>query len=210
MAGPSADDAPAPYGALIRDALALLVLSGLIFFFACDGFTAWDGRVVSYKPVDGPQVPVLIMEDGGERFTRWPTELVQSLELPADREMLPPLGPYDDMPLTHKDRFDLSFTVGDKVVGTTSSGLLAMSAMLFFIGLALRNMVVGGSPFEIRAKRMTLPEPLSPAGQPALDPYKHHTSENFAPPEAKQAEKPKKGRAYTFPTPKGKNRGGRR
>ena len=163
---------------VLHAALALLP-AALVLLWTCDFFTAWDGRAVSLRPVDGDRAPltrtVLIVEPGPEGARdrklerQWPSALVQELGLPIDALALGPTEIPAERPTTHKARWTLSYEVqatdGARTVPTTTPQALGV-ALLVWLGLvALRNMVVGGTPWNIEPRERYAVPVADKAGQ---------------------------------------------
>lgn len=129
----------------------LLVFSGF--------FTSWKGQVVSVRDPD-PELTsalVLVLAADGSTFEQaWPREAIDGLDLLVDARGLPPVEIPPDLASTRKEPFTLSFTIepaggGRRIVPTTGTGPLGVSLLIFLLGIALRNMLVAGSPLSLAA-----------------------------------------------------------
>lgn len=141
--------------ALLRDALLLLPLAAAVFLVGADFVRAYEGSVVSVAPARGESADVRQVRlaiDGGVRQRWWPADAVAGLGLPEDPNPAAPLIVPEGRPTIRKDRWTLVATVhtadGDRVVPTTSRGLLGLAVGAWLTGLAIRNMVVGGAPWR--------------------------------------------------------------
>ena len=82
----------------------------------------------------------------------------------------PPSRSPSPRPLTRKSRFSLHYLVqlpdgGFRVVPTTSPWGLAAGLLVLLLGVAVRNMVVAGSPFAVLPRPAYLPKAQAPSGQ---------------------------------------------
>jgi len=155
--------------------LAALPFVVLAFLVSCDFFGAFHGKAVSTRPPrsDNPaSYTVLIANDDGTRVEReWPADLVRGLALPVDALAIPPAEISDLRPLTVKSRYTLQFGVKahDATtwtdVPTTSPRGIGAALLTLLVLVAVRNMVVAGSPFAIEPRPAFLPKAQPPSGQ---------------------------------------------
>ena len=170
---------PAWRGTLRFGALLAVVCAG-VFLVAAGFLASWDGSAVSLRAWPGDEEPdhyrVLIVEPDGRSLERdWPADVVRGLGLPVQSRAIPPARVPKGRPHTWKERFRLHFFVQQPdgehlVVPTPSPASLAIALFAYVALFALRNMYVSGSPVSITPRRMVLPAPLAPVGQPASKP----------------------------------------
>ncbi|MCB9699773.1 MAG: hypothetical protein H6738_23505 [Alphaproteobacteria bacterium] len=158
--------------AFLRDALLLLPVAGGVFLVGADFFRAYDGTLVSVAPPRGDddvrQVRLLIDDRVRQRW--WSADAVDGLDLPVDPNAAAPVAVPAGRPSVHKDRFTLVVTAsapdGDRIVPTTTRGLLGLALGAWLSALAVRNMVVGGAPWRVAppqdAARTITAEPMVP------------------------------------------------
>ena len=154
---------------------AMVPVTVLVFLYASDFLGSWDGRVVSLRPPerDNPaSYQVLIVEPDGTRLERaWRADLVRTLGLPADPLAIPPDTIPKERPSTRKSAYSLYFELQEQndgawtVVPTTSPSSFGVAMLVFLAGIAVRNMIVAGSPFSIEPQGLTLPKAQAPSGQ---------------------------------------------
>lgn len=148
-------------------------LAILLFLFSSAFFTSWDGHVISRRPSPegATAVEVLIVTDQHDSLvTDWPLDLVTELDLPADPYLIAPPRVAEDAIATAKSAFSLSYTVtttdGERVLPTTSPRALYLAVLAWLLGLAVRNMVVSGSPLVLERRETHLPESMPASGAP--------------------------------------------
>jgi len=151
-----------------------LPLAVVVLLWASDLFSAWDGRVVSVRPIppDARVATVLIVDADGEAFERrWPAPLVRKLGLRVDELAIAPSTVPSEAPVTRKSRFSLNYIVdtpdGFTAEPTTTPQSVALALVALILAVALRNMVVAGAPWAIEPRRAYLPVALAPSGQAA-------------------------------------------
>ncbi len=159
---------------LLRYVLVATPLAILAFLLLSDVHRAWDGHVVSIRPVpEGGSVTrtVLIVDDdrhGTEAV--WPTEFVEGLPVQVDPTATPPLTIPDDAARTQKPRWSLWFTVqpnggSARAIPTYSARTLSVALLLWMVGLAIHNMLRSGSPFSWVRGDLSLPASQPTTGQ---------------------------------------------
>ncbi len=177
---------PPAWRSFLLALLALLPVAMLVFLWDCSFFVAWNGQAVSVAPTrsEAPASYVVRIREGEGRDVRtvnWDAAVVQQLSLPVDSvEMAPILLP-ETAPETEKGRFSLSYRVqlgqGTEQarwidVPTTSPRSVGIAALVFLLLVAVRNMVVSGSPVAlvpVKAKNSTAAPPNS-SGNPSPPP----------------------------------------
>lgn len=145
--------------ALIATPIALL-----IFLITGDFFASWDGQVASFKPsrVEDPAVfQVLIVEEDGTAVEKaWPAPLVRELDVTPNALAIVPKSIPEDAPTTAKLGFSFNYkvTIPAKAEGekdksslhtTISQYSVGVSVIALLLMVALRNMIVAGSPFAL-------------------------------------------------------------
>lgn len=156
----------------------LLFLSGaslgsaLIFLYASDLFSRWDGPVslVPSREEEASYQTVRIVSDDRVIQRSWRTSLVESLSL---REASSG-GESSGAAMTKKSRYTLHALVKAAdpaadwvVVPTTSPTALGLGLLTFAGLLALRNMTVSGVPWRLSPAERYRPVKLTPSGQAA-------------------------------------------
>ncbi len=145
-----------------------------VFLLFSDFFSSWDGHAVSVRPTvdESPEAyTVLIAQADGETIERvWPAALVQGLALPMDPFAIPPSPIPEARPATKKRAMTLHHLIKRQggewdSVPTTSPSSLGLGLLALLIGIALRNMVVAGSPFSIEPREALLPRAQAASGQ---------------------------------------------
>ncbi len=161
-----------PVRSLLGFALWGTPLSALAFLAVAQFFTSWSGHVVSAWPApEDAQVQrvLLVDEDRDEHALAWPAELVRELDLPLDASGIAPVTLPEGAHHTVKSPFRLYFSVesgdGHETVYTSSPRALGVGLMVWFLALAIRNMVVAGSPLQLTPRPTRLPQGLPAAGQ---------------------------------------------
>ena len=148
----------------------------LSFLVAADFFGSWNGHVVSKFPATSENPSsyrVLIVEQNGrDRLERsWPAGLVGPLGLPVDAYGIPPDEIPEERPRTRKSPYALHFLlqIGEewRTVPTTTPSSLGVAFLVLVLGIAVRNMIVAGSPFSLEPQGLTLPKGQVPSGQAA-------------------------------------------
>ncbi|MBX2797195.1 MAG: hypothetical protein KTR31_05990 [Myxococcales bacterium] len=147
----------------------------LAFLVASDFFASWDGQAVSVRPAtsDNPSsFSVLIAQESGDHIERtWPAKRVRDLGLPVDALAIPPADIPDTRPRTKKSAYAMHYLLQMpdeewEVVPTTSPGSFGVGLLTLLIGIAVRNMVVAGSPFALSGSGLALPKAQAASGQP--------------------------------------------
>jgi hypothetical protein len=142
---------------LLRDGLGVTLLAALFFLWVSSFFTAWNGRAVSVRTpseTEPTAYTVLVVQDGGgEIEVDWGAEVVEGRELPFNDRGVPPADIPETAPSTRKSAFQLVYYVENAegrndVLATTSPRGLGLTALVWVLLLALRNMLVSGSPFD--------------------------------------------------------------
>lgn len=147
----------------------------LVFLGACEFFTSWNGQAVSVRPSASPApkvYEVLIAGKGRSLERTWPAAVVDELNLPFDSLAVPPVPIPPERPHTSKMRYSLHFLVegsdGEfEQVPTTSPRSLALSLVLFLLGVGIRNMTVSGSPWSLEPRGVLLPKAQAAPGSVA-------------------------------------------
>lgn len=156
--------------------VALIPVTVLAFLIASDFFVSWNGTAVSVLPseeVNPERYQVLIVESDRSTLRQvWSAALVEPLGLPVDPYGIPPDDIPDDRPRTTKSAYALHFLLQQangewQTVPTTSPASLGVGFLVFVLGIALRNMIVAGSPFSLEPRGLTLPKAQTPTGQVA-------------------------------------------
>lgn len=159
---------------LLRYVLVATPLAVLVFLGASDIHRAWDGHVVSHRPVPeqgSATRTVLIVNEAREGTeATWPADAVEGLPLQVDPTGTPPLRTPEGAARTTKARWGLWFTVtpadgAARVVPTYSARSLSLAALLWMLGLAIHNMLRSGSPFAWEPRDLDLPELQDGTGQ---------------------------------------------
>jgi len=177
---------------LLRYVLIATPIAALVFLLASDVHRAWDGRVVSHRPVpeQGSAVRTVLIVDDDRNGTEavWPEAAVEGLTLQVDPTGTPPLQVAENAARTTKTRWGLWFTVdppdaSPRVVPTYSARTLSLAALLWVLGLAVHNMLRSGSPFAWEARDLDLPPPQDASGQVTpTGPSRKPRSRKTAPP----------------------------
>lgn len=161
---------------LLRDTLATGLLAVLFFLWVSSFFTAWSGHAVSVRASqdDRPSAyRVLIIEENeNEIEVDWPAEVVEGRGLPINNLAIPPADIPEERPQTRKSRFQLVFYVENEegvndVVATTSPRGLGLTFIVWALMIALRNMLMSGSPLDYERRERILPESQAAAGSVA-------------------------------------------
>lgn len=156
---------------------ALIPVTILAFLAASDFFGAWNGRAVSVRPQQEEGAPshyqVLIVNNDDTTVERtWPAARVDPLKLPVDPFAITPDTIPAERPRTTKSSYTLHYLLekpnGEwETVPTTSPASLGVGFLVFVLGIAVRNMIVAGSPFSLQPRGLTLPKAQAPSGQVA-------------------------------------------
>jgi len=172
---------PPAWRSFLLSVLALLPVAALVFLWDCSFFEAWDGRAVSVapSPVQEPatyRVRILEGEGPAVRTERWDAEVVKRLGLKVDPVEMAPLEVPETAPRTVKHRLSLSYEVqlgaGTDTVRwlsapTTSVRSVGVAALVLLVLIAVRNMLVAGSPIAL--------EPLQVRNATAAPPFPSST-----------------------------------
>lgn len=143
---------------------------------ASDFFVSWNGHAVSVKPPEDPDPSsylVLVVEDDGHKVQRtWPASRVEPLGLPVDPYAITPDEIPEARPRTSKSAYSLHYVLQQpngtwETVPTTSPASLGVGFLVLLMGIAVRNMIVAGSPFSLEPRKLTLPKAQAPSGQVA-------------------------------------------
>lgn len=149
------------------------------FLLTSGFFAAWDGRAHSVAParnaseVQEFQVRI-VTTDGGLVTAWWPRELLEQLTLPVHEVAVAPSVVPDDRPETKKSRFSLSFDVHIGAGGadarwvsvpTAAPRDLGLGVLVWLLAIALRNMVVSGSPIGLERADDGAPDASPPLGK---------------------------------------------
>lgn len=156
---------------------ALIPVTIVAFLVASDFFGAWNGHAVSVLPPGEDSPPsnyqVLIVNTDRSTLTRtWSADRVEPLGLPVDAYQITPDVIPEERPRTTKSLYALHYLIEGPnqewvTVPTTSPASLGVGFLVFVIGIALRNMIVAGSPFSLEPQGLTLPKAQAPSGQVA-------------------------------------------
>lgn len=142
----------------------------LVFLASSSYFTEWDGVAVSVRnsySENPSNYEVLIVNTEGTNVTKtWDAAVVAPLNLPVDATGLPPVTMPDDLPGTKKYKYSLQFlidvpveegeTSGFEPFTTTSPFSLGLAVMTWILGILIRNMMYGGSPFMLERRGVSL------------------------------------------------------
>lgn len=179
--------------------LAMVPVAVFVFLVSSDFFAGWDGHAVSVRPPRNPDEPVtytvLIAQADADPIERlWPAARVEGLGLPTDPLAIPPTEIPEGRPATVKHRFSLHYRIQEpggtwEVVPTTSPSALGLGLLALLLGIALRNMVVSGSPVSIEPRRALLPRAQAAPGQVAPPPRAASRGQKGPPPS-----RPRRGR----------------
>ena len=155
--------------------MALVPLIVIAFLYASDFTDAWDGHAVSVKPAeraDPTHYSVLVVsEDRRERWELlWPAALVEPMGLPVDRFAITPDTNPERAVETRKSRFALHFMFrmpneSWQTIQTITPSSLGVAFLVLIVAIAVRNMIVAGSPFSIEPEGLALPKGQAPSGQ---------------------------------------------
>jgi hypothetical protein len=165
----------------MRYALAATPVCVIVFLTWSFFFTSWDGKVVSFRPVQAEEPAtyrvLIVTDDRDTSEADWPAQVVRDLQIPGDATGLPPMRIPETAPATSKSSFSLSFEVqregeSKKVVSTLSALPFYSSVLLWLIGLVVHNMWLSGSPWSAERRELELPSNPQAAGQPTQGPAK--------------------------------------
>ncbi len=157
---------------------AMVPVAILTFLTLSDFFAGWDGHAVSVRAPQKPEptsYTVLIVQQGDDPIERiWSADLVEGLGLPVDPLAIPPSTIPEGRPATVKQPLTLHYRIQrpDKsweIVPTTTPSALGLALLVLMLGIALRNMVVAGSPVGIEP-RTPLPRAQTTPGSVAPPP----------------------------------------
>ncbi|TNE84685.1 MAG: hypothetical protein EP330_28865 [Deltaproteobacteria bacterium] len=159
---------------LLRDSLGALLVAVLFFLWVSSFFTAWEGQAVSVRsPRDtepAAYTVLIVDEKGGDLEVDWPAKVVEGRELAFNDRGVPPADIPESAPQTRKSRFQLVFYVENAegvndVVPTTSPRGLGLSALVWLLLIALRNMVTSGSPLDYEPREREIIQEQGQTGQ---------------------------------------------
>lgn len=159
---------------LLRYVLIATPLAALVFLLASDIHRAWDGHVVSHRPIPeaGSDTRTVLIVDDARDGTEaiWPASAIEGLPMQVDPTGTPPLRLPEGAAATSKSRWSLFFTIRPaegpaRVIPTYSARTLSLAALLWVLGLAIHNMLRSGSPFAWEARDLDLPEAQGATGQ---------------------------------------------
>lgn len=179
---------------LLRDAVGVTAVAALFFLWVSSFFTAWNGRAVSVRTPAETQpaaYTVLIVNDaGGEVEVDWDASIVEGRELPFNDRGVAPADIPETAPSTRKSRFQLVFYIANSegrndVIATTSPRGLGLTALVWVLLLALRNMVVSGSPMDHEPRERLRVQQQGGTGQLA-EPTTRRVSQKTRPDQAKR------------------------
>jgi len=167
-----------PIRAVLTYSLFGVPLAALVFLLSASFFTAWDGYAVAARPLGAERsIPiayeVLVVDDAGdERVLRWSTPVVEGRFIELANVLAAPPAIPDTAPHTSKSRFTLHYLVerdtgGHDLIPTTSPQSLGLALLVWLLGLAIRNMVMSGSPLSFESRPTVLPAALPPSGRVA-------------------------------------------
>lgn len=165
-----------PLMTFLRDSAAAAVLAALFFLWVSSFFSAWKGHAVSVRSTRDatPSAYQVLIVTESDRMLEvdWPAEIVEGRALPINDRAVPPADIPEDAPFTTKSRFALSFFVENEEgrtdrVATTSPRSLGLSFIVWFLLVALRNMLTSGNPMSIEPRDRIIPTGQTSSGQVA-------------------------------------------
>lgn len=153
----------------------------VIFLLVAGFFAKWDGRAVGVLTPrsDDPSVyeVVIVQEDGSVKQRTMPAYVVQTMRLPVLAIPIAPDPLPDDALRTRKAQFQLNYLTQTLPEGateptwvsipTTTPQAIGLALVIWFVGLAIRNMAYAGSPVAIERQRAFLPKAQTQAGSVA-------------------------------------------